>query len=324
VRAPEISVVVPSHGRRLRLRWLLNALEEQTLSRERFEVIVVHDYNDVDSRETLDRHPLSESGALRQIRIPAGTGRASRQRNLGWRVAVAPLVAFTDDDCRPAEEWLERLLAGAGRNDGAIVQGRTEFDPIEIEIFAAPHVRTVQELDPPGPFAQTCNVLYPRSVLERVGGFDESIAAPAGEDLDLAARARAAGAGYAGAPDAIVYHCVESYTLVGMLRLNRKWEEIAYLAKRHPEVRQTFTHHIFWRRSHFRLILALAGLALARRQPALAALAGPYLRDGLRHRGTHLRARAAGAVELPGRAVVDLAEIATLLRGSIRHRTIVL
>ena len=41
---PDVSVVVPSHARRLRLRWLLNALEEQTLAPERFEVIVVHDY----------------------------------------------------------------------------------------------------------------------------------------------------------------------------------------------------------------------------------------------------------------------------------------
>ena len=33
---PEIAVVVPSHDRPLRLRWLLNALEEQTLDRSRW------------------------------------------------------------------------------------------------------------------------------------------------------------------------------------------------------------------------------------------------------------------------------------------------
>ncbi|MDX6659127.1 MAG: hypothetical protein QOH62_3920, partial [Solirubrobacteraceae bacterium] len=40
---PLISVVVPSHDRPLRLRWLLNALDEQTLAREQWEVIVAHD-----------------------------------------------------------------------------------------------------------------------------------------------------------------------------------------------------------------------------------------------------------------------------------------
>ncbi len=322
--APEISVVVPSHNRRLRLRWLLNALEEQTLARERFEVIVVHDYDDEDSHDLFEHHPLAETGTLRQIRIAPGTGRASRQRNLGWRAARAPLIAFTDDDCRTAPEWLDRLLVAARGSSGAIVQGMTRFDPLEIEVFAGPHVRTVQELDPPGPFAQTCNILYPRTVLERVDGFDESLAAPAGEDLDLATRARATGAAYVGAPEALVYHCVESYTLIGMLLLNRKWKDIAYLAKQHPEVRSTFTYRIFWRETHFRLILGLTGIALAPRYPAAAALGAPYVRDALRRRGTHLRALAATAVELPGRVVIDLAEIATMIRGSLRYRTLLL
>ena len=322
--APEISVVVPSHDRRLRLRWLLNALEEQTLPRERFEAIVVHDYDEEESQDLLDRHPLARAGTLRHVRIPPGTGSASRQRNFGWRAARSPLVAFTDDDCRPAPQWLERLLAAAAARPGAIVQGRTEFDPLEIEIFAAPHVRTVEELHPPGPFTQTCNVLYPRDLLERVGGFDERLSAPAGEDLDLATRARASGAAYAGAPEALVYHCVESYSLPRMLRLNRKWEEIAYLAKRQPEVRHTFTHRVFWRETHFHLVLALAGLVLSRRRRGFALLASPYVRRALRRRGTHLRARVACAVELPGRILIDLAEVATLIRGSVRHRTIVL
>ena len=35
-----VSVVVASHARHLRLRWLLNAFEEQTLAPERWEVVV--------------------------------------------------------------------------------------------------------------------------------------------------------------------------------------------------------------------------------------------------------------------------------------------
>jgi len=324
VRGPDISVVVPSHDRRLRLRWLLNALEEQTLERDRFEVIVVHDYDDRDSCDLFGRHPLAESGSLRQIRIPRGTGRASRQRNLGWRAAEAPLVAFSDDDCRADTEWLERLLATARENPGAIVQGATYSDPLEVEVFAGPHVRSVAEHNPPGRFAQTCNILYPRAVLEAVGGFDESMPAPAGEDLDLALRARGAGAPYIGARDAVVYHAVESYTLLGMLRLNRKWEDIAYLVKRHPRVRDTFTLRVFWRPTHFRLTMALGGLALAGRSWPFAAATAPYVWYALNRRGRGLRRRIACALELPGMVVIDAAEILTMLRGSIRYRTVVI
>src|SRR6187551_3282465 len=90
-----VSVVVPSHARRLRLRWLLNALEEQTLPADAFEVVVVHDYQGGDAA-MLDEHPLAQSGRMRQIPIEPGRGRPSVQRNLGWRAANAPLVAFVD------------------------------------------------------------------------------------------------------------------------------------------------------------------------------------------------------------------------------------
>ena len=69
VAGPAISVVLPSHARRLRLRWLLNSLEEQTLDPSRFEVIVVHDYGDEDTDNVIERHPLAQSGVLRHIRI---------------------------------------------------------------------------------------------------------------------------------------------------------------------------------------------------------------------------------------------------------------
>lgn len=320
---PDITVVIPSHGRRLRVRWLLNALEEQTLAGERFEVVVVHDYDDRDTRDIFERHPLAVAGILRHVRIPAGTGRASRQRNLGWRTARAPLVAFTDDDCRPDPRWLEELLEAAERAPGAVIQGATRSDPLEDHIWAGPHVRSLH-VDPPGPFAQTCNIAYPREVLERVGGFDESMSAPAGEDLDLATRARHAGAPYCGAPAALVYHAVESYSLLGMIRLNLKWQDIAYLAKRHPSVRGSFTLGVFWRGSHFRLVLGAGALATVRHFPLAGLFAAPYLMWAVTKRGTHKRALLASTMELPGRVVVDCAEVATLLAGSLRHRTLVL
>jgi GT2 family glycosyltransferase len=322
VSAPEISVVVPSHARRLRLRWLLNALEDQTLAADRWEAIVVHDYGDADSRALIAEHPLARAGVLRDIAIEPGTGSPARQRNLGWRAARGPLVAFTDDDCRPASDWLDRLLAAAGAHPGAIVQGTTRPDPYETAVFAAPHVRTLS-IDPPGPFAQTCNILYPRAVLEAADGFDER-ALGSGEDTDLGLRARAAGAGYVGAQEALVHHAVEAYGLRAAMRLAAKWRYVPYVVRRHPEARRWFALRVFWRPSHLRLTAALLGLALARRFPLAALLVVPYLRAGLDRRGGGLRRRLICAAELPGQVAVDLAEVAALARGSVRYRTLVL
>lgn len=322
--ALEVSVVIPSHARQLRLRWLLNSLEEQTLDASRFEVIVVHDYGDEDTRNIVERHPLTAGGVLRHVRIEPGTGQPARQRNLGWRDARAPLVAFTDDDCRADPGWLEALVDAARQSPGAIVQGVTRFEPYEIECWAAPHVRTLDVPNPPNEFLQTCNILYPRELLERLGGFDEAFEAPVGEDTDLALRALAQGAQAVGARAALVYHAVEEYTLPAMIRLGWKWRHVALLAKRHPRVRREWVLGFFWRREHAMLTGLFLGALLARRFPPAALASTPYLRERLLRRGSAKRQLAVAAMELPGQMAVDAAEVATMAAGSLRYRTFVL
>ena len=319
----EIAIVVPSHSRPVRLRWLLDALQEQTLARGRWEVVVVHDDPGEATEAMLREHPLARAGVLRHRRLEPGTGTAARQRNIGWREARAPLVAFTDDDCRPGPAWLERLLAVAHRAPGAIVQGATRPDPLEAAVLKAPRVRTLH-VDPPTRECPACNVLYPRALLERLGGFDQSFPAPAGEDTDLAERARAAGAALVPAADAVVFHAVESYSLAGMARLSWKWQHLALLVKRHPGLRERVALRVFWKPSHWRLALAAAGAAGARRAPVLALLALPYLRYALTVHGAGPRGIARATRELPSRVAVDAVEFAALACGSARYRTLLL
>ena len=316
-----VTVVVASHGRHLRLRWLLNALEEQTLDRAQWDVIVVHDYDAATARRILDEHPLGRDGHLRHIAIEPGTGSPSRQRNIGWRAARGELVAFTDDDCRPESDWLERLVEVARREPGQVVQGRTRAEPFERAILKAPHVRTLW-IEPVGPYAQTANILYPRELLERLDGFDEK--AVAGEDVGLSLRARAAGAVIAAAPDATVNHAVESHTLTGILRQNLKWRHLAYLVKNHPEIRREFPLRVFWDDDHLYTTAALAAVLGARRSRVWLALAVPYVRRSLRRRGEHPRGRAIALMEMPGQAVRQTAEVIGLVAGSVRHRTLLL
>jgi GT2 family glycosyltransferase len=316
-----VSVVVASHGRHLRLRWLLNALEEQTLDPARWEVIVVHTYDEETAARVLDSHPLKRSGQLSHERVEPGTGSPSKQRNIGWRAARGELVAFTDDDCRPEPDWLELMVAAAERAPGAVIQGRTKPDALEREILRAPHVRTLK-IDPVNPYKQAANILYPRALLERLDGFDEQ--AIAGEDVGLWLRAKRAGAEIVPMPEAVVSHAVESHTLPGIVRQNLKWRHLAYLAKRHPEFRSEFPLRIFWDADHLRTTAALLGVMGARRNPALGALAIPYVRHSLRRRGPGMTQQVIAAAEIPGQAVRQVAEVVGMAAGAIRHRTLVL
>jgi len=317
---PVVSVVVASHARPLRLLWLLNALAEQTAG-EPWELVVVHDYDEETATRILSRHPLSQAGTLRQVTIDPGTGSPPRQRNLGWRAARGGLVAFTDDDCRPEPDWLQRLVEAARKHPGGIVQGATRPDPLEAAILAAPHVRTMS-IEPVGPFAQTCNILYPHALLDRLGGFDEI--AIAGEDVELSLRARAAGATIAGAPGAVVNHAVEAHTLPGILRQNLKWRHLAYLVKRHPELRPDLFLRVFWDADHLRVLAAAAGVLGLARRPRSLVLAVPYVIHAARRRGRRRRAAAVAVVEIPGQFVRQLAEVLGMAVGSVRHRTLLL
>jgi GT2 family glycosyltransferase len=318
---PEVAVVVASHDRPLRLRWLLNALEDQTLERERFEVIVAHDARGPETEELLRTHPLARAGTLRHVTFAPGPGPAEK-RNAAWRAAVAPLVAFTDDDCRPPPDWLERLLAAASAHPGAVLQGTTRPDPDELEIaMRAPHART-QTIDPPTPWGQTCNMLYPRALLDRIGGLDDVFGLPAGEDTDLLQRAIAAGADYVAAPAALTYHCVEPGSLRESVRVAWRWQALPLVLERHPHLRRPLPLRLFWKPQHAGLCLGLAGLALARRTPLLALLAWlPWAKAALPSYGLSGRGLTRAAAELPGRLVVDAVETAGIARGAIRHRT---
>lgn len=309
-------VCVASHRRPVRLRWLLDALTQQTI--EDFEVVVCH--SDGPGSETaalLDGHPL---GARLRVVAPAGRTDPGHQRNRAWRATGAPVIVFTDDDCRPPADWLEQLLGVVDAHPGAVVQGAVAPDPDEAALLhLAPHARTLS-VDPPAPYAQCANIAYPREILDRLGGFDERTPPlQGGEDTDLCRRAIDAGAAYVGAPAALTWHAVEPGSLAARLRSIPRWEGLAFVVARHPAMRRHLFARVFWRNSHAALPLALFGLARGRPLLVLpwALLARPRY-------GGSPRGIARAASELPGRLAVETIELGTAIRGSVRYRTLFL
>src|SRR5687767_13784927 len=124
-RTPDVAVVIPTARRETRLAFALDALARQTLPADRFEVVVVR------GDEPGPTVTAPAGLPVRFMSVARDAGPAAK-RNLGWRATSAPLVAFTDDDCRPAPDWLERMVEAAGSEAGDfILQGRTEPDRSE-------------------------------------------------------------------------------------------------------------------------------------------------------------------------------------------------
>lgn len=314
---PDVSVVVPTHSRETRLAFVLEALAEQTLARERFEVIVVRSPGGPDGPLTEAPPDLDVKFLRSEIRGPAA------QRNLGWRNARGRLIAFTDDDCRPTADWLERMLAAEAGPD-TFLQGRTGPDPDEGHLLQG-FARTM-EVDRFDAWAPTCNIVYPRAVLERIDGFDESFPDAWGEDTDMAQRAIEAGAEQHYIEEAVVHHAVLPRLLRQALSDAVRRSDIHIVVARHPGLREALDFSLFTKRSHALVLLALAGLPFARRRPllALAALL-PYLRHY--HPGPPwrpLRLLWWLSVFMSRRALLDATEVGAMAVSSVRYRTPVL
>jgi len=249
--------------------------------------------------------------------VEDGDGRGpSWARNVGWRSVDAELVAFVDDDCVASPGWLAALVEKAGEG-GVVVQGR-----VEPARAMEPFSRSLVVDAGPGPWFQTANVLYPRSVLEAVGGFDEEAFPYVGEDTDLAWRARAAGAGFAFAGDAVVRHDVARLGPVGALRFAFRWSDSVRLFARHPDLRRAaLTKRVFWKGSHYLLVRALLTLLVPRRLRPLAVwLWLPYAL----HLVDRWREEGGGPALAPWLVLHDLVEVAAIARGAAKHRTLVI
>ena len=316
----EIAVVIPTFRRETRLRFALEALAEQTLAPSRFEVVVV--------RAPGAEGPFATAPEGLDVRFEAAPAPGpAAQRNHGWRAASASLVAFTDDDCRPDPGWLEALLATA--RDGCLIQGRTTVDPDEAHLLTG-LARTV-EVDPPSPWFESCNVAYPRVLLEGLGGFDEAFDLPWGEDTDLGLRAVEAGASVLYAPGAQVRHAVVARPLTAALAEARRREWLPRLIAIHPEQRTALYRRWFANRAHAAVAAGLVGLVLARRRGRRAALLAGAL-PFLAHNLDYNRGRGLGSPEglarfaatMPARLAIDLAEVAATVRGSARNGTLVI
>jgi GT2 family glycosyltransferase len=317
---PKISVVFATHDRASRLAELLDSLRRQTLDSADFEVIPVDDGSTDGTGEVLDRAARDGGLRLSPVRLGRSAGPAVA-RNAGWRAAGAPLVAFTDDDCIADPDWLAAGLRGAESHPGAVLQGRTEPRPDELDRLG-PFARTLR-VSSAGDHFQTCNVFYPRALVERIGGFDEEgFTVPGGEDADLAWRAIEAGAPTAFLDDARVFHAVSRLGPIGKLRVAWRWTETSKIYARHPELRRrVLTKRIFWKRTHYLLARLLLALVLPRRlRPLSWWLAYPYLAH-LRARG---RVEGGGLILGPYYLVHDLVEFVAMVRGSVRYRTLVL
>ncbi len=192
-----VSVVVPTYNRSAFLARCLGSLENQTISRELYEVIVVDDGSVDNTAEVCKAFAQTTSTRLIYLRGPHKGPAAAR--NLGIAEARGEIVAFIDDDCEASKDWLQQLSAPFGNLDIMGVEGKVVRHP-----DCTPFTHFVENLN--GGLFLTANMAYRREMLRVLGGFDERYPHAAAEDWDLAFRVLDKGGVIAFHPEAVVVH----------------------------------------------------------------------------------------------------------------------
>jgi len=207
-KQPIFSIVVPTYNRPGQLAICLQSLARLDYPRDCFEVIVVDDGSETPPeavvapfRDRLDVTPLTQSHA--------GPAMA---RNTGAAKAKGEFLAFTDDDCMPASDWLRTLAARFATTPDRIIGGRT-LNALPDNSYSTASQVLIDYLyahynaDP----TQACffasnNLTLPAYRFHAIGGFDTTLPLAAGEDRKFCDRWLHHGNRMIYAPEVLVYH----------------------------------------------------------------------------------------------------------------------
>lgn len=230
-QTPLISVIICTYNRADRLLLALEALTEQTLPSEAFEVLVV------DNRSTDNTSTICQSFQERFANfkyVYESTQGLSKARNTGWQTSQSPYIAYLDDDAIPCEGWVEAILTVFKTVQPTPVSIGGPIYPLwEIPRpdWVTPGMETLFTMldagDTPRWFDENeypwgANVIYRRDALEKAGGFCEQLGRKgqsllSGEETLLNETLKAQGEKFYYSPQASVSHWVPKE------RINPQW-----------------------------------------------------------------------------------------------------
>ncbi len=203
------SIIVPTYNRPHQLEECLLALSRLEYPRDLFEVIVVDDGSEVSPGKSVH----SVSGRLQVSLIEQQNSGPAAARNRGAAAARGEILAFTDDDCTPAADWLSKLAERFEAHGDCAVGGSTLNQLTESSCAAASQLLVdylyeyCRRQGRPWRFFTSNNFAVAAERFAELGGFDDSrFKRAAGEDRDFCERWMEHGYALVHAPEARVYH----------------------------------------------------------------------------------------------------------------------
>lgn len=211
------SVIVPVYEQWHLIDKLITCLEQQSIGTDQFEVLFVENGSENFLR------PESLPSGFRIIDCSKPGSYAAR--NQGVRHSRGEWLVFTDADCLPEPDWLEKMdrRVSLYKEGHCVIAGNIKVVPNS----EAPGIYEIYDMVKGIPqvhyvklgYAATANLTFPRALNDLLGGFDERRFS--GGDIDFCRRAIASKAQLIFAEDATVGH-----------RARSSWRDVATKARR--------------------------------------------------------------------------------------------
>jgi len=175
---PRVSVVVPIYNGEADLPDLIRCLRGQTYPAQQVEYLLV-DNGSCDRTaailETAAQEATSQGLSIRHL-SENQIQSSYAARNQAIRTSTGEILAFTDADCRPQQQWLSHLIAPFSNPNVGIVVGEIVALPGEtlLEKYADRLNMLTQKntlAHPFYPYGQTANLAIRRQAFEQVGLF---------------------------------------------------------------------------------------------------------------------------------------------------------
>lgn len=176
VRSPFVSVIIPVYNDNRRLELCLEALERQTYPKDAYEIVVI------DNGSTEDVASVVAKFDRAKLVYEPRPG-SYIARNKGLEITKGEVIAFTDSDCIPQPQWIEKGVASLLEvpNCG-LVAGRIDLffqkpdAPTPVEIFESVELNFNQDQKlKDDRYGMTANVFTFKRVLDEVGYFNEQL-----------------------------------------------------------------------------------------------------------------------------------------------------
>ena len=196
-----ISVVVPVYNGGETISATIDHLLHQSLPP--IEIIVVDDGSTDHTANILKRF----DGRIKVL--SKNNGGPASARNEGVRMASGSLIAFTDSDCFPDQDWLQNLVKGFHSLDivgvgGTVLTAVTGLIAEYIDLHG--WMNPSYSSDGSVRSLVTANACFRRDALLQANLFDERFRKPGGEDTELSARLRSMGYKFGFVETAVVRH----------------------------------------------------------------------------------------------------------------------